>query len=127
MARRKHSPNFLRDVRFYLRNRHRFAFTGSNPVTFDYDPHGADGLTAYKRLDSNGVKVPTKHPLLAQSLAFTKASVNWQIKDWKAGAKDHAFFVHELRHYLASINAPDWVYKALEPHYLVLPPEDHHQ
>lgn len=111
---RKHKANFMRDVRFYLRNRHRFTFTGSEPVRFDYDRNGVDGLTAYKRLDSDGIMVATRHPLLASTLARVKASVNFQVKEWKAGYSDMAITVPEMKDYLEEIGAPAWLYKAID-------------
>ena len=110
----KHKQRFLRDIVFYLRNRHRFTFTGSPDVEFRYDRNGADGLTAYKRLDSTGKNVATRHPNLATALARTKASVNFHIKQWNEGASDGVFFIHELADYLDEIQAPEWVGEALK-------------
>jgi hypothetical protein len=114
---KKHKPNFMRDVRFYLANRHRFSFTGSADVTFAFDRNGVDGVTAYKELDSNGKVVATRHPNLATALARTKASVNFHIKLWKDGTSDGGRFVHELAEYLDSIQAPKWVGDALSNTY----------
>lgn len=109
----KHKEKFLKDVRFYLKNRHRFIFTGSPYVEFPVDVNGIDELTAFKMMDSNGKLIPTRHPNLATTLLRVKASVNFQIKEWKLGIRDGLFGKWESKVYLSSIDAPDWVWKAL--------------
>ena len=109
----KHKEKFLKDVRFYIRNRHRFTFTGSEWIQFPFSRTGVDGLTAYKKWDSNGITVETRHPVIAQTLSRVKASVNFQIKEWKAGVKDRTLFGYEIISYLNEIEAPDWVLKAI--------------
>ena len=110
---KRHSPAFMRDVRFFLRNRHRFTFTGSADVVYTYDRNGIDGIAAYKALDSQGRMRATRHPTLAQTLTRTKASVNFHVKMWKDGAKDMGFTPDELNSYLSEINAPTWVRDAI--------------
>ena len=109
----KHKEKFLKDVRFYIKNRHRFTFTGSVWIEFPFDENGVDGLTAYKKLDSNGIIVKTRHPVVAQTLSRVKASINFQIKEWKSGLKEETVFKHEMIPYLEEIGAPSWVWKAL--------------
>lgn len=109
----KHKEKFLKDVRFYIKNRHRFTFTGSQWIEFPFHQSGVDGLTAYKSWDSNGVIVATRHPMIAQTLSRVKASINFQIKEWKAGTKEGTLFEIEMISYLDEIEAPDWVLKAI--------------
>lgn len=109
----KHKQRFIRDVRFYLMNRHRFTFSGSTAPTFVFDTDGVDGVTAYKILDSHGKNVPTRHPLLASSLAQTKASINFQIKEWAHGVGNYLDCFYDLDLYWQSIGAPSWVHDAV--------------
>ena len=119
----KHKERFIRDVKFYLHNRHIFTFTGSSYLQFQHDSNGVDGLVAYRKWDSEGKIVSTRHPILAETLVRVKASVNLQIKEWKSGIRDANkldFLIvnpHEMRLYLDGINAPEWVWKSIKPFY----------
>lgn len=99
-------------VRFAIKNRHRFKFTGSEPVVYDSGGN-TNGIVAFKTIDATGKWVKTKHPQLAANLHNVKSSVNLHLKMWKEGIKDHTFTGAEMRAYLTSIGAPDWVIDAV--------------
>jgi hypothetical protein len=84
------SKNNKRDIYFYLKNRNEFCFSGTLSPDFTpiYSKSGVNGLTAFISIDSQGKNIPTKHPRLLESLLLTKASVNFQIKQWAQGRAD---------------------------------------
>lgn len=99
-------------VRFAIKNRHVFDFTGSPLVEFQFGD-GVNGIRAFKKFDETGKQVPTKHPRLAECLYTVKASINLHIKMWKEGLAEGTFAGAELREYLNEKNAPEWVYAGI--------------
>ena len=105
---KKISDRFIRDVRFYLRNRHRFEISGRVIPDIVYSRTSLNGLRAFMLYDSQGKLVPTKHPNILRTLITTKASVNLHIKMWKQGVTDLGFFTSEWHEYCDMLDAPDW-------------------
>lgn len=107
----RYSDNFLRDVRFYLGNRHRFTFFGGIVQAPLFDRTGVSGVEAFWLFDTTGRHVPTKHPRLFVALMRTKKSINWHIKAWADGFWDMceqiSFYLNEI------VNCPTWVESAL--------------
>lgn len=84
-----YSKRFERDFRWYLKVRNSFTFSGSIitnksglPLEIKFSSTGIDGKQAYNIYDSTGKLHPTRHPNILTSLLKTKASVNFQIKQW---------------------------------------------
>ncbi len=90
----KYSKSFERDFKWYLSNRKNFTFSGDilrkknkEPLEIIFDRKGLSGKESFHLYDSTGVLKPTRHTNLLQCLLKTKASINFQIKEW---AKDRA-------------------------------------
>lgn len=108
----KYSDNFVRDVRFYFRNRHRFVFFGGVVRQPPYSRKGVSGIEAFRLFDSNGRLVPTKHPRLFVALMRTKKSINWHIKEWADGFED--MFESVLYYVYQFVDPPPWIRCSLE-------------
>ncbi len=94
----KYSKGFERDYNFYLNNLDNFNFCGTlNPKHVAIG--GGIGLSAKDCLyfiESHGKNPMCKEPELLNKLLLTKASVNFQIKQWAEGVKDGTLFLYEL-------------------------------
>lgn len=107
----KYSDNFVRDVRFYLRSRHRFTFFGGIVPPPPLDRTGVSGVKAFWLFDTKGRSVPTRHPRLFVALLQTKQCVNGHIKMWSEGFLD---MLEPISHYMAQfIDPPAWVETSL--------------
>jgi hypothetical protein len=86
----KYSKGFERDYNFYLKNLDEFNFCGTlNPKhAAIYSPTGMSARQCFYYIESQGKNKPCKEPELLNSLLLTKASVNFQIKEWAAGRAD---------------------------------------
>lgn len=84
----KYSKRFNKDFNWYLKVRNHFTFSGDilrkdgHPLDIEFSLSGVDGKQAYHTYDSTGKLLPTKHPNLLRVLLKTKASVNFQVKQW---------------------------------------------
>lgn len=141
MSRRKFSPQFERDYKFYLSNKHIFTIPGSFikndfgiqypgepeliqkdedgndvviPFSIPYSASGKDAKRCFYLLDTNGEKHPCSEPQLLVEILTCKAAVNLQIKLWAQGRADCTLFKFELEEWLADFKAPEWVLKAIE-------------
>lgn len=75
-------------ILWYLSNRNAFTFSGGDIKYPQYEKSGLDGLKAFYVFDSTGKTEPTKHPELFYRLLKTKASLNFQIKQWAESRAD---------------------------------------
>lgn len=107
----RYSDNFVRDVRFYLRNRHKFTFFGGIVEQPPFSRIGFDGVEAFWVFDTKGRSIPTRHPRIFVALMRTKKSVNWHIKEWADGFYDMfesiLYYVHQF------VKPPGWVEGAI--------------
>lgn len=108
---KNYSESFLRDVRFFLANRHYFTFCGKAVPIVKYDSAGVDGMRWFYLIDSTGKDVPTRHLRLAARLLHIKRSVNWQIKEWAEGYE--YCFTGILGYFVDVKNPPEWAITAL--------------
>ncbi len=107
----RYSDNFLRDVRFYFRNRRKFDFFGGIVDPPPFSRNGLDGIKAFWLFDTKGQLRPTKHPRLFVALVRTKKSVNWHIREWADGFLD---MFEPIIYYLNEFtNPPAWVEMSL--------------
>lgn len=107
----RYSDNFVRDVHFYLQNRHRFTFFGGIVPPPPFDRTGVSGVRAFWLFDTKGRSVPTRHPRLFVALMRTKKSINWHIKEWADGFED---MLEPIAYYLNGFtNPPAWVEASL--------------
>jgi len=104
---KRYSDSFLRDVRFFLANRHYFTFCGKAVPVVEFDPNGVDGVRWFHLIDSTGSDVPSRHPRLAARLLHVKRSVNWQLKAWSEGFPNDAESIRDYLRHL--IDCPDWI------------------
>lgn len=107
----RYSDNFMRDVRFYLQNRHKFIFFGGIVASPQFARAGISGVEAFRLFDSTGCRVPTKHPRLFIALMRTKKSVNWHIKEWADGFHD---MFESITYYVRQfVDPPSWIEGAI--------------
>jgi hypothetical protein len=102
------------DALFYLKNRKKFSFSPRHDIIFLYSKDGIDGIKAFIIYDSVGTVVLTKHPRIANSILKTKESLNFSIKQWAYGCACGYTIPIEIKDYLDSINAPEWIFKAVQ-------------
>jgi len=144
---KKYSNNFMETFGFYLRIKKDFTFCGTKTPMFIpfYMEYGMDAKEAFKYCENgatnikeqkNGTKmIPTKHPNVLTAILLSKASINFHIKQWAEGMKDHSpFGVHQFfntkdiiwskdgtfRHATMQeyYNFPRWVIDAVGNHYI---------
>lgn len=121
----KYSKNFERDYNFYLNSMGNFDFCGTLNPKFEAIPNGTKSAKeCFYFIDSEGKNYPTSEPELLNKLLLTKASVNFQIKEWAQGLADFTLPLYELSQKIAGTsfldirdiqteyNLPDWVIKA---------------
>ena len=121
------------DFTFYLKNRKEFIFSGTLEAKHKAIKGTATALEAFYSIDTYGKNIGTKHPNLLNSILQTKASLNFQIKQWAQGRADGTLPLSELiggnnvktlhwvngePKYYSSIakkyNLPHWVIDAVE-------------
>jgi hypothetical protein len=79
----KYSKSFERDYAFYLKNIDVFNFCGTLNPRFEAIGNGIKSAKeVFYLIDSHGKNEPTVEPYLLNKLLLTKASVNFQIKQW---------------------------------------------
>ena len=111
----KYSNRFLKDVRWFIKMRHEFNFSGKDESDMViYDRNGADGLKAYFMYDTHGKIVPTKHPRLLFNLLKTKGSVNLHIKMFAEDRASCNWGLLEFRALCIKWKAPEWFRQAVE-------------
>jgi hypothetical protein len=118
----RYSTNFERDVRWFLRMRHKFNFDGTKdyfrPKTgeplIQYDRKGVDGIRAFYEWDSRGKIVSTRHPNLLHTLLKTKGSTNLHIKMYAEDRASCNMNKIEFRALCISFGAPTWFREAVE-------------
>lgn len=111
---RRYSERFDRDFRWLLSVRHIFSFDGKYPIELLCDPMGVDGKRAFLIYDSQGKLAATRHPNVLQALIRTKSSINLHIKEFALAAHTGEVPHSETREWLRTINAPEWVFVALD-------------
>lgn len=84
------SKNFERDYNFYLKNLDEFNFCGTlNPKhSAIEDTNGLSAKECFYYIESQGKNKPCREPKLLNALLLTKASINFQIKEWAQGRAD---------------------------------------
>jgi hypothetical protein len=110
---KRYRPTFNRDWWFYNENSERFTFCGSAVELPAFAKEGVDAKTAFWQLDSLGRCDPTRHPLHLQRILRTKASLNFQIRQWCEGRIEGCLPMCEFKPYLQKIQAPMWVLEAV--------------
>ncbi len=140
-SKRSFSPQFERDYTFYLSNKDRFTFAGTDvkkdygiqfpgepeptevdddgvlkplPFTVPYSPTGKSAKVCFYKLDSEGKCKPCSEPELLVQILTCKASVNLQIKIWSQSRAEYTLSKEELKEYMEFFQAPEWVFKAIE-------------
>ena len=107
----KFSIRFEEDYLFYLANKDKFKFCGTDVQEFPFDENGIDAKEAFYIFDSTGNRKPTNQPDLVKQLIICKKAVNWQIKQWVLGWHD---MLEPLSTYIKEfICPPDWVTKSI--------------
>ena len=109
----KYSRNFERDWKFYTDNLSVFNFAGKLPPSTVLSRSGPGAKECFYIHDSTGVLNACAEPKLLEQALICKASVNLHIKLWAYGIAHGTFGEFELRVYLDSLQAPDWVMKAV--------------
>lgn len=110
----RYSEQFERDFQWLLSMRHIFDFDGKGLAVIPFDKNGVTGKEAFRRYDSQGKIVPTRHPNIVQSLIRTKGSANLHVKQYAQGAVEGTIPHAEVREYLRLFGAPEWVFRAVD-------------
>ncbi len=131
-GRKGFSPQFERDYTFYLSNKDKFTFAGSDlkkdygiqfpgepeqpddPFRIPYSPDGKSAKVCFHQLDSTGKCKPCAEPQLLAEILTCKAAINLQIKIWAQSRAEWTLSKIELIEYLEEYKAPEWVLKAIE-------------
>jgi len=94
----KYSDNYNRDYLFYLNNLENFKFCGTRIPKFKgiYNINGKSAKEVFYKIDTEGKNLPTYEVELLDKLLLTKASVNFQIKQWVEGLIDETLSFNEL-------------------------------
>lgn len=112
----KYSTGFERDYNFYLNNLDNFNFCGTlNPKHIAISGGNLTAKDCLYYIESEGKNKPCKEPELLNKLLLTKASINFQIKQWAEGINDGTLFLYELsQRYWQSLGAPEMNTEVLE-------------
>lgn len=110
----KYSAAFNRDFNWFLKMRHIFDFDGALPLDVEYDKNGIDGKKAFLLYDSQGKLLPTKHPILFQTLIKIKGGINLHIKMYAEDRASGLLSLIELRGMCIKWKAPSWFREAVE-------------
>jgi hypothetical protein len=120
-----YSSNFIRDIKFYISNRHVFNFDGSKyyynkkgESLIQFDKKGVDGIKAFNEYDKGGKILKTKHPNILHTLLKAKGSVNLNIKMWKEDYNNiwdcgRLLPYPDVIQIMEQYNCPNWVHKAI--------------
>lgn len=108
----KYSNAFERDYAFYLASLDIFSFSGKHPPQVVANESGHSAKYCFHVYDSTGKMLLCHEPQLLQKLLVCKASVNFHVKLWAQGIKQHVLCPPELKEMCIEYNAPDWVFKA---------------
>lgn len=114
----RYSNRFEEDYNFYLSNKDKYNFCGSD-IEADFNiKHYDSGKTAkecFYLFDSNGIrdfKCKNKQELL--DVLITKASINLHIKMYAESWANYELSRFEILEIVDEINAPKWFYEAIE-------------
>lgn len=79
-----------KELKYLMSHRNNFTFSGDElNVTISYDKNGMDFIKGFKLFDEKGQRViETKHPESLRRAIKTKASLNFQIKQWAESRAD---------------------------------------
>lgn len=121
------------DFIFYLKNRNNFTFSGTLDAKYKAIKGNYTALESFYSIDTHGKNIGTKHPNILNSVLQTKASINFQIKQWAQGRADGTLPLSEFiglndvktlhwvngepRYYnsiVEQFNLPNWVIDAVE-------------
>lgn len=104
----KFSIRFDRDYNFYLNHIKVWDFCGTlNPkFTAVSSDKGLTAKECFYYIESNGINKPCNEPELLNKLLLTKASINFQIKEWAQGRSDGTLALPELSKRLTRLNYP---------------------
>jgi hypothetical protein len=90
MKKVKFSIGFERDFEFYKKNTEVFNFCGTLNPKYEAiaDPDGLTAKECFFFIESKGINLPCSESILLNNLLLTKASINFQIKQWAEGRAD---------------------------------------
>lgn len=92
-----YSKGFERDYEFYLKNLDKFNFCGTLNPSFQAIAGGKmSAKECFFHIESNGKNYPCIDAESLNRLLLTKASVNFQIKQWAEGISDGTLLLFEL-------------------------------
>ena len=105
-----YSVGFERDYQFYLKNLNIFNFCGTLNAKHEAIPGGdMSAKECFYFIESQGKNFPCSEPELLNALLLTKASVNFQIKEWAQGRADGTLPLMEFSQRLANTSYADIV------------------
>lgn len=113
----KYKENFLRDFSWYIKWRNHFIFSGSAlnvEKDIKHDIKGISGKEAFFKYDSTGKLHPTRHPQMLFKLLKTKASINFQIKQWAEDRGKGRLGMLDFKDIIAEYDLLSWMVDAVE-------------
>lgn len=107
----KYSKSFERDFDFYFRNAMHFKFCGTQTHKYKavFSANGVSAKEAFYNIESKGENTPTTEPYILDMLLLTKASVNFQIKQWAEDRASGYLSKIELSQRLSEVNVDDLI------------------
>lgn len=132
---KKYKQKFLNSFNFYLKIRREFNFCGTAERDRRYNIfHNNNGVCARECFFNleNGRNLPTRHPNIVNALLLSKASINFNIKQWVEGMKDYYPLLQSVEDFwnerdivwskdgsfryesLADKGFPEWVFNSLK-------------
>lgn len=104
----KYSKRFDETYAFYLKNVAVFNFCGTLNPKFEAikSDNGKSAKECFFFIESEGKNKPCCEPELLNQLLLTKASVNFQIKEWAQGRADGTLPLLDFSKRLALIGRP---------------------
>jgi hypothetical protein len=104
----KYSKGFERDYNFYLSVLDEFNFCGTLNPKFEAIPNGTlSAKECFYFIESEGKNKPCSETELLNKLLLTKASINFQIKEWAQSRADGTLPLVEFSKRRAASEYPD--------------------
>lgn len=124
----KYSKNFERDYQWYLKNLDEFNFCGTLNSKYEAISGGTrSAKECFYCIESEGKNYPCAEPELLNRLLLTKASINFQIKQWAEGRAEGTLPLSEFSnpnstelHTLEWVNGQPVYHKDIETQYGLL-------
>jgi hypothetical protein len=103
-------------VQYYLKHRNDFTFSGGGvDCEILYKKDGCNWVKGFDMFDSRGIReIETRHPATVSRLIKTKASINFQVKQWAESRADGTLPKILFNEIIKEFDLPKWIIEAVE-------------